>query len=467
VADLAAELQRTLAALLAQHLGHDVEVTLPVQLSGGASKESWSFALQDGAVTRRLILRRDPPGAAVGSLARSEHAVLDAVREAGVPVPRVVCSGAVEEWGGATCIVMEHVDGETLAPRILRDPAYARAREVLLAQAAQAMARIHAVPLDRVVPPLALRSVDDLLGEVESLLDAGPNPHPVFEWALRWMRAHPPPAQRPALVHADFRMGNLIVAEDGLRAVIDWELSHAGDPVRDLGYFCVRSWRFGNDDRPAGGLGRREELVDAYHNAGGRRVDMEAVRWWQLYGTTVWGAQTGHLAQQFLRHGIRSVELAAIGRRAVEMEHDVLVLLGAPPALAASTQAAPPASLQQAAESTQDRPTVTELLAVTADFLQHEAMPALQGRLAFHARVAANVLRIVERELALAAQHAEADREALAALLGTAGGTTAELARRIRRGDLDGREDVPQLLAAVTARKLAIANPRHFGGATR
>jgi aminoglycoside phosphotransferase (APT) family kinase protein len=454
------DIQAALRELISRAVGHDVEVTAPVQLSGGASKESWAFDVVDGDRRRALILRRDPPGAAVGSPARSEHAVLDAVHAAGVPVPRVLCSGAVDAWGGATYIVMERVDGETLAPRILRDSADADARGVLLAQCAGALARIHSVPPSSVSPPLRPRTTMQLVDEVEAMLDAAPDAHPVFEWALRWLRAHAPATGAPALVHADFRMGNLIVGPDGLRAVLDWELSHVGDPARDLGYFCVRSWRFGSDDRPAGGLGTREELLAAYRDAGGRDTGLDVLRYWEVYGTTVWGVQATYLAQQFLRHGIPSVELAAIGRRAVEMEHDVLVLLGAPPMRAPDVRAASPLS-------TQDHPDAGQLLAVTADFLRHEVMAQLGGRTAFHVRVAANVLRIVERELRNGPEHVAWEGAQLRRLTGAGGDITAmraALARSIRAGDRDGDAEVLEFLAASTARRLAVANPRHLGG---
>jgi aminoglycoside phosphotransferase (APT) family kinase protein len=468
VPDTAEELQRTLEAVLLERIGHPVTLTLPVQLSGGASKESWSFDLIDRDVAQPLILRRDPPGATALSHAGDEHGLLDAVRAAGVPAPRVLWSGSVEAWRGATFIVMERVEGETLARRILRDPEFAVARSRLLGQVAQAMAHVHAVDVDSVVPHLRHRSSEQLVDDVESMLDSGPNPHPVFELALRWLRANQPVEESPTVVHADFRMGNLIVGTEGLRSVIDWELSHVGDPIRDLGYFCVRSWRFGADDKPAGGIGSRHELVEEYQRAGGRHVDMATLRFWEVYGTTVWGAQTGFLTQQFLRDGVRSVELAAIGRRAVEMEHDVLTLLGHRPSFDAIRAADRPVDI-----STQDRPLATELLLVTGEFLRDEVMPQLDGtRTGFHVRVAANVLGIVERELALAPHHALLDREAMAGILGARGQDAtladmiAELAARIRRGELDGDAELGAFLAASTARKLSIANPGYLATTT-
>jgi aminoglycoside phosphotransferase (APT) family kinase protein len=466
VAENPQSLRDSLARELSERAGRPVSITTPVQLSGGASKESWAFDVVDGDEgAQPLILRRDPPGATALSRAAAEHGLLDAMRSAGVPVPRVLWSGSVEAWRGATYLVMERVDGETLARRILRDPEFAVARTRLLGQCADALAHIHSVHVDSVVPQLEHRSTARLIDDVEEMLDNGPNPHPVFELALRWLRAHQLEEREPAVVHADFRMGNLIVGAEGLRSVIDWELSHVGDPIRDLGYFCVRSWRFGVDDRPAGGIGTREELIEAYQRAGGRPVDVETLRFWEVYGTTVWGVQTGFLAQQFLRDGVRSVELAAIGRRAVEMEHDVLNLLGHC-ARPEQEPAARPVDI-----STQDRPLATELLAVTRDFMHGEVMPQLNGRTGFHVRVAANVLGIVERELALSPRHAVLDREGLQDILGggahdghdgTLASMIGQLASRIRRGDLDGDAAVASFLAASTARKLSVANPRYL-----
>ena len=64
-----------------------------------------------------------------------------------------------------------------------------------------------------------------------------------FEWAFRWLDAHRPAPSPPRLVHGDFRMGNLIVDETGLAAVLDWELVHIGEVYEDLAWFCIRARR--------------------------------------------------------------------------------------------------------------------------------------------------------------------------------------------------------------------------------
>ena len=57
-----------------------------------------------------------------------------------------------------------------------------------------------------------------------------------------------------SLCHGDFRMGNLLVMPEGLSAVLDWELAHLGDPVQDLAFGCIPSWRFGRYDKPLGAM---------------------------------------------------------------------------------------------------------------------------------------------------------------------------------------------------------------------
>jgi len=122
-------------------------------------------------------------------------------------------------------------------------------------------------------------------------------------------------------------VGNVIVGPEGLRAVLDWELAHVGHPAEDLGWFCVRAWRFGNDDRPAGGLGSRAELLEAYLAAGGAPVHPHDLRFWEVYGTLRWGIMCLLQASYHLSGATRSIELAAIGRRACEMEWALLDLM--------------------------------------------------------------------------------------------------------------------------------------------
>jgi aminoglycoside phosphotransferase (APT) family kinase protein len=111
--------------------------------------------------------------------------------------------------------------------------------------------------------------------------------------------------------------------------VLDWELAHVGDPIEDLGWLCIRSWRFGNDQLPAAGVGTREELWAAYEAAGGIAVDPARARFWEVFGNLRWGIITIVQAKPYLDGHSRSVELASIGRRVAETEWEILALLEA------------------------------------------------------------------------------------------------------------------------------------------
>ncbi len=127
-------------------------------------------------------------------------------------------------------------------------------------------------------------------------------------------------------MHGDFRLGNVIVDDEGLAAVIDWELAHRGDPMEDLGWLCVKAWRFGSSE-PVAGVGRYEDLFAAYEAAGGAPVDPETVRWWEVLGTLKWGIMCIMQASAHLTGMARSHELAAIGRRVCENEYDLFLAL--------------------------------------------------------------------------------------------------------------------------------------------
>jgi aminoglycoside phosphotransferase (APT) family kinase protein len=311
---------------LAEALGSDPgELTLE-HVPGGASRETWLLAAGD----RRWVLRRDPPGAESFSPLAVEAEVSSAAGEAGVPVPPIV---AFEEEGGrfgSAGFVMDHVEGTSLAPRVLRRPELEAARERIPGQLATALARIHSLDpaelgsLPRPDADPAVAACDFW----ERALDDVGEPLPAVEAGLRWLRLNPPPApQRAALVHGDFRLGNFIVGGDGLAAVIDWELCHAGDPAEDIGWLCIRSWRFGNDELPVAGLGELDAFLDAYEDAGGRRPDPERLRWWEAMGNVKWAVICGRQAADHLSGRRPSAELASLGRRICEPEWDLLELI--------------------------------------------------------------------------------------------------------------------------------------------
>jgi len=291
------------------------------QLSGGASRETWSFTAVDGGGERSsLILQRQRPGSERDITV--EAGVVRAAGAAGVPVARVVAASAEPGAVGAPFMVVTAVEGETIARRILRDDQFAAARVALPSQLGQALAALHSID------PATVDGLEapDQVAQYREVLDTVAQPHPAFELGFRWLEAHRPPPGPPAVVHGDFRLGNLIVDEAGLAAVVDWELAHVGDPMEDLGWLCVKSWRFGSP-RPVAGVGSYDELFASYAAASGRPVDAEVVRWWEVLGTLKWGIMCIMQASAHLTGTVRSHELAAIGRRVCENEHDLLLLL--------------------------------------------------------------------------------------------------------------------------------------------
>jgi aminoglycoside phosphotransferase (APT) family kinase protein len=308
-----------LVAALSAELG-DAEIGGVQRLSGGASRETWCFTADD----RPLILQRQR-GGDVRDMG-VEVAVLRAAHAGGVPVPDVVAAstGATSTDGplGASFMVLGYVEGEVIARKILRDDAFAAARRQLTTDCATALGRLHAI--DPAVVPDLPRT--DQIEQYRATLDVLDQPHPTFELAFRWLAANRPVGGAQRIVHGDFRLGNLMVGPDGLRAVLDWELAHVGDPLEDLGWLCVRAWRFGSA-KPVAGVGEYDDLIGAYEAATGAPVDIDAVRWWEVLGTLKWGIMCIVQMKAHLEGMSRSHELAAIGRRVCETEYDLFLAL--------------------------------------------------------------------------------------------------------------------------------------------
>jgi aminoglycoside phosphotransferase (APT) family kinase protein len=320
--ELAAGVREVLA-----ELGTEVAEVRLTSIPGGASRETWMVESDLG----RWVLRRDPKGSVSLVPMAEEFALIKSASEAGAPVPEPLAFEADGGRFGSPGLLMAHVDGTSVAPRILRKPEFESARAALTSQLGDALARIHAIDpggLDGVLPSAAGDPALDQISEWERQLDEIGEPLPAVELGLRWLRANAPEPAEARLVHGDFRLGNFIVDRDGLAAVIDWELAHLGDPAEDIGWLCIRSWRFGNDELPVAGVGRLEDFLAAYEAAGGDPVDQERIRYWEAFGNVKWAVICARQANDHLTGVRRSHELASLGRRVCEPEWDLLQLVG-------------------------------------------------------------------------------------------------------------------------------------------
>jgi aminoglycoside phosphotransferase (APT) family kinase protein len=290
------------------------------RLSGGASQETWAF----DAGGKPLILRRKPEGLTGSGNAiglEKEAALIRAAGAQGAPVPRIVHVCAPSD-GLGEAYVMGRVEGETLGRRIVRDEAFAAVRPTLARRCGEVLAAIHATPLEG-LPELPVSDAASELEKYETIYRGTGDRRPIFEAAFRWLKDRAPPLDRPVLVHGDFRNGNLMVhPQQGLAAVLDWELAHLGDPAEDLGWICVNSWRFGGE-QPVGGFGSYEDLLAGH----GGDVALDRVLYWQTLGSLKWGVMCLIMYQAYASGADASVERAMIGRRTSETEIDLLALL--------------------------------------------------------------------------------------------------------------------------------------------
>lgn len=458
------ELNQDLARVLTRVMPEFVSVERCARLSGGASQETYAVDILTRDGPRRLALRRAPggevdardyggPGLAI------EARLMTLARAAGVPAPEVV--HVLDSGDGlGDGFIMEWLDGETLGARIVKAPEFADVRQRLAYQCGEILARIHAIDVD----------AHGLSEHLERLTPAAfverqwqyyrklGTPQPMIDFTARWLLEHLPPERPLTLVHNDFRNGNLMISPSaGVVGVLDWEVAHIGDPVRDLGWICTNSWRFGHSQLAVGGFGRREDLLAGYEAVSGRKVDAEHLRFWEVFGSFWWAVGSLIMGDHY-RHGAdRSVERPAIGRRSSECQVDCVNLI-----MPGKVE------LPAAADFSGDElPRNDELLVSVRDFLREDVMSATSGRTHFMARVAANSLDILLRDMQLGPALRAAEHTRLQAVLGVGGDRESvrwALVEKLRDGSM--RLDHPGLvehLRTTVVGELAIDQPVYSG----
>jgi len=435
------------------------------RLSGGASQETYRIVLDTDVGEKKLAMRRAPAGVKArlhesGPGLAVEAELMRAARAAGVPEPEIVHVLEIADGIGEG-FLMEWLDGETLGARIVRGEELAAIRPKLARQCGEVLARIHGIDLvaTGLERRLAQKDTESFVREMWKQYQLYETPQPMIDYAARWLLEHLPAAREPRLVHNDFRNGNLMMApERGIVAVLDWEVAHIGDPMRDLGWLCTNSWRFGRSELPVGGFGEIDDLLAGYESVSGRKVDRAELHYWMAFGSFWWAVGCLSMAMIYRSGADRSVERAAIGRRTSECQVDCVNLLIPGPV-------EPPAPTSS--RSSLDMPRTDELLESVRDFLRNDVMAATRGRTNFHARVAGNSLDIVLRELDLGPAHRNREHESLQRILGRSGDLETlrwQLVRELRDGSMPlDHAGLADHLRQTVVTQVAIDQPRYSG----
>ena len=433
------------------------------RLSGGASQETYRLVVATSVGEKRLALRRTPGGEYAEITPQHpgldvEALLMQSALAVGVPEPEVYYVLQREDELGDG-FLMEWLDGEALGARIVRSPEFEAIRPKLAYECGKVLAKIHSIDLDTTglrarlweIPPAEFV---EQTWERYRLLDT---PQPMIDYVARWLMENLPEQHETALVHNDFRNGNFMLSPDGIVAVLDWEVAHVGDPMRDLGWMCTNSWRFGASD-PVGGFGQYEDMFKGYEDESGKNVDPEHVKFWEVFGSFWWSVGCLGMAEHYRSGPDRTVERPAIGRRTSECQVDCVNLLIPGPVEIVK---------ESSGFSSVDIPRTDELLVSVRDFLRNDVMDETTGRANFLSRVAANSLDIVLRELTLGPIHQALELDRLQALFQSDEGLDV-LKRRLvtelrdKQISLDN-EVLQNHLRQTVVNQIAIDQPKYSG----
>jgi aminoglycoside phosphotransferase (APT) family kinase protein len=438
------------------------------RLSGGASQETYRIAATVAGKKQLFALRRSPGGEYVEAVAahpglQVEALLMKSAHEVGVPEPEVYHVLTHEDDLGDG-FIMEWLEGEALGARIVRAEIFENIRPKLAYECGRILAKIHSIDIKKsgldkklaVIPPAEFV---EQMWERYKLLNT---PQPMIDYAARWLNENLPDNDELCLVHNDFRNGNFMISTEKIVAVLDWEVAHIGDPMRDLGWICTNSWRF-NSDKPVGGFGEYEDLFRGYEEESGKKVDPAHVKFWEVFGSFWWAVGCLGFVEHYRNGPDQSVERPAVGRRSSECQVDcVNLLIPGPVKLSES-----PALSDK--DSSLDMPRADELLVSVRDFLRKDVMSQTDGRTNFLARVASNSLDIVARELVLGPGARAGELSGLRRLFNAGEGETIadlrwRLVNELRDGTLSLDDaGLKEHLRNTVVNQIAIDQPRYSG----
>jgi aminoglycoside phosphotransferase (APT) family kinase protein len=298
---MSADLEQRIARYLVHRMPEAgrISVLALSRIHGGASRETFRVRIDtERSGVRGLIFRRDPVSTLIETEREIEFAAYRSFMGSRVPVPAALFLEREVEWLERPFFVMEEVEGCTAGSILAADPYGPHRRKIgeqfftILGHVAKR--DVASSDLARhMAPPAPDAAWRQELDKWEKVIDEDElEPQPIARAAIRRLRKHPPPpAQRVSVVHGDYRTGNFLFDATGeIRAVLDWEMAHLGDPLEDLAWALDPLWSA--DRAHPGGMLSREESIAVWEKASGLKADPAALAWWSMFaslkGLAIW-----------------------------------------------------------------------------------------------------------------------------------------------------------------------------------
>ncbi len=416
------------------------------RLSGGASAQSWYFEYDNIPYIMRREEEENPLSEALTLEVQAD--IISLAHDKGLKVPQIVARIEKNDALGHG-FIMQYIAGEALPHKIFKTYEDAQFYDDLLEQCAAQLASIHNLPksdpikLRQDSPSAMLHALRQDYSELEANL-------PIFDWAFLTLEQQCPDEGEPVFLHGDFRMGNLLIDDGGISAVLDWELCHIGNAEQDLAYMCAPSWRFGRYEKPVGGFGQIDAFINAYQIKSARTIDRARFDFWLSYSTLWWGIVCLRMLDSWRTGTERTLERAVIGTRVSEVELDLILLLeGDAPVSGDVLEWQCPKHTLKGSGATK----VGELIRALYEWDEGVIADA-KGRDLFEARVAKNALSMLERSAQFGAIFARKQRERMQNIASL---SDKNIAQRAAKGD----SEVINHLRLYALEKITIDQPHY------
>lgn len=283
------EVAKKTAAFLEDKWECKIDVTNIEKIFGGASRETFFLDVEVDGKPRGLILRRDPATSLIDTERELEYGAYVAIYPTDIPVPEPLLLENDPDILERPFSIMAAVKG-AISDVAGLDPDQ---KKRIGREKWQLLGRLAAKnPIElgfdsfMEVPELDQCASRELAYWERVIMKDQIHPQPIALAAVRWLKSNlPPPAKKLCVVHGDYRSGNLLFDPDeGIKAVLDWEMCHLGDPLEDLAWSMDPLWSW-DDPEKAGLLLPHREALSLWEEHSGLLVDLDAFRWWRVFAS--------------------------------------------------------------------------------------------------------------------------------------------------------------------------------------